>query len=274
MEMISNIDPTKNDTIVARSFLQRNIFLDVQGEKEQLWAAETALRSGGAALVVAPLRDNSRIATSRLRIAAERGETLGFFLRTHKASNPHIARDVRSGRSAAQSQWLLQSWLLQSREHLQPQYLPESWKTLDPTESEKLSSTSITSKLSGDSRSSRNVREIIPCWRLSLLKWRGAQPSTREWQIELKRPSVHDLYFSDSALEEKMSGEAGGGPVKQRTSEGDRESNNIKLKTRAISLCVSPLLVDRAALYQRENPHQRNDQDQYRQEAIPRVSNG
>lgn len=274
MEMISNIDASKNDEIVAQAFLQRNIFLDVHGEKEQLWAAETALRSGGAALVVAPLKDNSRIATSRLRIAAEKGETLGFFLRNHKTSGPNVTREMYSGRSAAQSQWLLQPWLLQPQEHLQSEYALGSCKTIDSAESEKFSSTSIISKLSGSSRSNRNVREIIPRWRLSLLKWRGIMPSTREWQVELKRPSIHDLYFSSSTLGKGMNGEMSGGPVKQRTSEGYRESNKLKLETRALSLCVSPILVDRTTHYQPENPQRRNEPNQHRQEASPRVSNG
>jgi protein ImuA len=59
----------------------RMIFIDVQREKDVLWAAEEALKCEGLAAVVAELREISFAQSRRLQLAVENSNVTGFMLR-------------------------------------------------------------------------------------------------------------------------------------------------------------------------------------------------
>jgi protein ImuA len=57
------------------------IFIDLQKERDVLWAMEEALKCDGLAAVVAELHDLSFTASRRLQLAVERSRVTGFVLR-------------------------------------------------------------------------------------------------------------------------------------------------------------------------------------------------
>jgi len=61
------------------------IFIDLQKEKEMLWAMEEALKCDGLAAVVAEMPELSFTASRRLQLAVEQSGVTGFILRC----NPH-----------------------------------------------------------------------------------------------------------------------------------------------------------------------------------------
>lgn len=60
----------------------RIIFVDVQREKDVLWAAEEALKCRGLATVVAEVRELTFMQSRRLQLAVETSHVTGFILRT------------------------------------------------------------------------------------------------------------------------------------------------------------------------------------------------
>lgn len=80
------------------ALLERSVFVDVSGRDDRAWAIETALRSDGAAAVVA---DGSRLdfnSTRRFQLAAEAGGGVGLLLRP---------RWEMGELSAARTRWLV-----------------------------------------------------------------------------------------------------------------------------------------------------------------------
>ena len=61
------------------------IFIDLQKERDILWAMEEALKCDGLAAVVGEMKEISFIASRRLQLAVEQSRVTGFILR----SNPH-----------------------------------------------------------------------------------------------------------------------------------------------------------------------------------------
>jgi protein ImuA len=59
----------------------RVIFIDVQREKDTLWAMEEALKCEGLAAVVAEVREISFAQSRRLQLAVENSKVTGFLLR-------------------------------------------------------------------------------------------------------------------------------------------------------------------------------------------------
>jgi len=59
----------------------RVIFIDLQREKDVLWATEEALKCEGLAAVVAELREISFAQSRRLQLAVENSKVTGFILR-------------------------------------------------------------------------------------------------------------------------------------------------------------------------------------------------
>ena len=60
----------------------RIIFVDLQNEKQALWAAEEALKCGGLAAVVAELPELTFAQSRRLQLAVETSRVTGFILRS------------------------------------------------------------------------------------------------------------------------------------------------------------------------------------------------
>jgi protein ImuA len=65
------------------------VFVDLQREKDVLWATEEALKCEGLAAVVAELKDISFTASRRLQLATEQSRVTGFLLR-------HQPRDLNA----------------------------------------------------------------------------------------------------------------------------------------------------------------------------------
>lgn len=84
----------------ANDFFNSNFFLDVSGEKEQLWSIETALRSSATALVIGKLKTTSLAITRRLHLAAQRGNALGLF---------SISDKMKMTATSAHSRWRLEA---------------------------------------------------------------------------------------------------------------------------------------------------------------------
>lgn len=61
---------------------ERIIFIDVQREKEALWAMEEALKCEGLAAVVAEIREITFAQSRRLQLTVESSKVTGFLLRT------------------------------------------------------------------------------------------------------------------------------------------------------------------------------------------------
>jgi protein ImuA len=73
----------------------RIIFIDLEKEKDILWATEEALKCSALSAVVAEVRDLDFTASRRLQLAVEQSEVPGFILRTHSGklcTNACIAR--------------------------------------------------------------------------------------------------------------------------------------------------------------------------------------
>ncbi len=73
-----------NPVAMARAsptLLQRSIFVEPVGRDEKVWAIDLALRSGGAAAVIADASRLSLTESRRLQLAAEAGGALGLLLR-------------------------------------------------------------------------------------------------------------------------------------------------------------------------------------------------
>lgn len=62
------------------------IFIDLQKERDLLWAVEEALKCNGLAAVVGEIKELSFTASRRLQLAVEQSRVTGFILRT-KANN-------------------------------------------------------------------------------------------------------------------------------------------------------------------------------------------
>jgi protein ImuA len=60
----------------------RVVFIDVQREKDVLWAMEEALKCGGLAAVIAEVREISFAQSRRLQLAVESSKVTGFLLRS------------------------------------------------------------------------------------------------------------------------------------------------------------------------------------------------
>jgi len=61
---------------------ERMIFIDLQRERDVLWAMEEALKCEGLAAVVAEVREISFMQSRRLQLAVESSKVTGFILRT------------------------------------------------------------------------------------------------------------------------------------------------------------------------------------------------
>jgi protein ImuA len=64
----------------------RVIFVDLQKEKDVVWAMEESLRCGALAAVVGELREISFTASRRLQLVVEQSGVTGFILRRHPAN--------------------------------------------------------------------------------------------------------------------------------------------------------------------------------------------
>ena len=59
------------------------IFINLQKEKEMLWAMEEALKCEGLAAVIAEIKDLSFTASRRLQLAVEQSRVTGFIIRNN-----------------------------------------------------------------------------------------------------------------------------------------------------------------------------------------------
>ncbi|CAN5369872.1 ImuA family protein [soil metagenome] len=77
----------------------RFIFIDLQNEKDVLWAMDEALKCGTLTTVVGELNDISFTASRRLQLAVEQSQVTGFIIRNkvHVVNNP--------GTTACVSRW-------------------------------------------------------------------------------------------------------------------------------------------------------------------------
>jgi protein ImuA len=79
---------------------ERCIFLDLQKEKDVLWAMDEALKCGALAAVVGEVKEMSFTASRRLQLAVEESRVTGFVLRHHTQKlNP----------TACVSRWMITS---------------------------------------------------------------------------------------------------------------------------------------------------------------------
>jgi protein ImuA len=62
---------------------EKIIFIDLQKEKDLLWAMEEALKCNGLAAVVGELKELNFTASRRLQLAVEQSRVTGFVLRAH-----------------------------------------------------------------------------------------------------------------------------------------------------------------------------------------------
>ena len=75
------------------------LFIDPEDEKQGLWAIEAALRSSSTVAVIAKLKRLSFVSSRRLALAAEKGNSIGLFVRDFKESKLP---------SAATTRWLIE----------------------------------------------------------------------------------------------------------------------------------------------------------------------
>jgi len=64
----------------------RFIFVDLQKEKDVIWAMDEALKCGALAAVVGEMKEISFTASRRLQLAVEQSQVTGFILRSHYRS--------------------------------------------------------------------------------------------------------------------------------------------------------------------------------------------
>jgi protein ImuA len=76
------------------------IFIDLQREKDLLWAMEEALKCDGLAAVIGEIKELSFVASRRLQLAVEQSQVTGFILRCN-------ARNI--GTTACISRWQITS---------------------------------------------------------------------------------------------------------------------------------------------------------------------
>lgn len=76
------------------------LFVDLQREKDVIWAIDEALKCGALAAVVGEVSDLTFTASRRLQLAVEQSQTTGFILR-HNSRNP--------GTTACVSRWKITS---------------------------------------------------------------------------------------------------------------------------------------------------------------------
>lgn len=76
------------------------VFVDLQREKDVIWALDEALKCSALAAVVGEVRDLSFTASRRLQLAVEQSQATGFILR-HHSNNP--------GTTACISRWKITS---------------------------------------------------------------------------------------------------------------------------------------------------------------------
>jgi len=62
----------------------RFVFIDLQKEKEVMWAMEEALKCGAVTAVVGEMKEISFTNSRRLQLAVEQSKVTGFILRTHQ----------------------------------------------------------------------------------------------------------------------------------------------------------------------------------------------
>jgi protein ImuA len=65
---------------------EKIIFIDLEKEKEMLWAMEEALKCEGLAAVIGEIKELSFTASRRLQLAVEQSEVTGFILRNNPRS--------------------------------------------------------------------------------------------------------------------------------------------------------------------------------------------
>jgi protein ImuA len=66
----------------------RLIFIDLQKEKDVLWAMDEALKCGSLTAVIGEMKEISFTSSRRLQLAAEQSQVTGFILR-HNSRNPN-----------------------------------------------------------------------------------------------------------------------------------------------------------------------------------------
>jgi protein ImuA len=66
----------------------RLVFLDLQREKDVLWAMDEALKCGALTAVIGEMKEISFTSSRRLQLAAEQSQVTGFILR-HNSRNPN-----------------------------------------------------------------------------------------------------------------------------------------------------------------------------------------
>lgn len=69
------------DQAQAQLFTRHALFVDISDEKQKLWCVETALRSPAVSAVITSTGTTSTSVNRRLFLAAQRGNSLGFFLK-------------------------------------------------------------------------------------------------------------------------------------------------------------------------------------------------
>lgn len=88
---------------------ERIIFVDLQREKDMLWATEEALKCEGLVAVVAEISDLSFTTSRRLQLAVEKSKVTGFILR----NNPH-----QISATACAARWKITSLPSKSEDHM------------------------------------------------------------------------------------------------------------------------------------------------------------
>ena len=133
----------------SSSFLDRCLFIDPKSEKQALWAIESALRSSSIIAVISKIRSLSFLNSRRLALAAEKGNSLGLFVRNFKES---------SYPSAAMTRWLVEA--------------SPSSGTVNPG---AVNSGAV------------NPISINPCFQLTLLKQKGGPLLPENWILEVAK---------------------------------------------------------------------------------------
>ena len=96
----------------------RFVFVDLQKEKDVLWAMDEALKCGALTAVVGEVREISFTASRRLQLAVEQSQVTGFVLRSNQ---------TKPNTTACVSRWKITSMPSQSEEGLPGIGFPQ-WK--------------------------------------------------------------------------------------------------------------------------------------------------
>ena len=92
----------------------RVVFIDVQREKDMLWAMEEALKCRGLAAVIAEVREISFAESRRLQLAVESSRVTGFLLRSDPRklnTTTCVARWQVSSLPSEPEDWAAGHWL-------------------------------------------------------------------------------------------------------------------------------------------------------------------